>query len=157
MTADKKQQECISPEKSLHYLFWELNKRFNRSLQYLLDPYGLTASQFEILASLHIAKEIHGEKEVSQVELSKATFIDPMTTSTIIRNLEKKGFVSRKQSKRDSRALNVSLSQKSKQILSELKEKIDRHRSEIYRGIDEVNTRETLELLIGRMKDRYHD
>lgn len=153
----EKEQLQEAPEKTLPLLFWELNKRFNRSLQYLLDPYGLTTSQFEILGSLHMAKSIYGHKEVSQVELSKATFIDPMTTSTIIRNLEKKGFVTRKQSKRDSRALNVSLSQKSKQILSELKEKIERHRSEIYRGIDEDQARKLLETLIERMKDRYHD
>ena len=82
-------------------------KLWQRITQKCLDEFGLTSSQTELLgAIIHLNMN---NIEVTQIALSQETNIDPMTTSTILRNMQKKGFITRKESKTDTRARIVEI------------------------------------------------
>lgn len=78
-----------TPEESSGFLLWQVTNLWQRELRKALEKYDLTHSQFVLLASilwLSLKKE-----NVTQVLLSTHTKIDPMTTSTVLRTLQKKG------------------------------------------------------------------
>ena len=88
-----------------------------------LGGLGLTISQLEIMGAIVALK--CEDKEVTQIALSHETNIDPMTTSTILRNLQKKGLITRKESETDTRARAVELTEAGEKILIEAGEKIN--------------------------------
>jgi len=74
-------------------LLGRITKLWTRTKKQILDNCGLTHSQFEILSAIyHFTASRH---EIIQIHLSEKTGIDPMATSTILRNLEKKGLITR--------------------------------------------------------------
>lgn len=90
------------PNDDLGYLIWQIMKIWQRGKHKLLDEFGLTSSQLEVLSAVyHLSKS--GE-EVTQIAISNLTNVDPMTTSTILRNLDRKNLITRKPSKIDTRA-----------------------------------------------------
>ncbi len=82
-------------------------KLWQRLIQKTLEDTGLTLSQMGLLGA--IARLSSENEETTQIALSQETDIDPMTTSTILRNLQKKGLVERKESETDTRARIVEL------------------------------------------------
>jgi DNA-binding MarR family transcriptional regulator len=103
------------PKEDVGYLIWRVSKYWQRGKQKLLDEFGLTSSQMELLGAIyHMSK--HHRMETTQIILSQVTDIDPMTTSTILRNLEKKGFISRKESTTDTRARIVDVTDTGAQL-----------------------------------------
>ena len=64
--------------------------------QKILDKYGLTVSQMELLGFISYATTHH--IETTQITLSQETGIDPMTTSTILSNTEQEGVISTNES-----------------------------------------------------------
>ena len=72
----------------VEYLIWKIFKYWQRGKQKLLEEFGLTGSQLELLGAIYRMSEHN--MEVTQILLSQKTGIDPMTTSTILRNLQKK-------------------------------------------------------------------
>lgn len=105
-------------EEEISTVMWELSKKIKRSRLRFLNSFGLTSSQMEVMGFLfHNSKENPNE-EMTQITISRQTYIDPMTTSTIVKNLEKKELIYRIQSKADSRALCVCLT-KEGEILCE--------------------------------------
>lgn len=89
----------------ISFLFGRIVKLWRRSHDRLLSDLDITGPQFEILAAIH-QLSLEGN-EVSQILISSHTLIDPMTTSTTLRNLQKKKMITRKSSKVDTRALVV--------------------------------------------------
>jgi len=59
------------------------------------------------MASIHWL--ILHDKDVTQIMLSSHTKIDPMTTSTVLRTLQKKGLLKRQEHLTDTRAKTVAL------------------------------------------------
>ncbi len=140
-------------EQDISFLLWEIFKRMGRDKQRFLESYGLTSSQLEILGALYHLTELEKNEEVTQIILSKKTFIDPMTTSTIIRNLEKKELLYRTQSKADSRAVCVNLSEKGKELFMSVVKEVDTFKKEIYRGLNKELLQEQLMILLGNIKE----
>jgi DNA-binding MarR family transcriptional regulator len=56
---------------------------------------------------------------VTQIVLSAHTKIDPMTTSTVLRTLQKKGFIKRQEHLTDTRAKMVELTEEGKTIIKQ--------------------------------------
>jgi len=97
-------------------------KLWQRIIQKCLDEYGLTSSQTELLGAI-----IHlniNKIEVTQIALSQETNIDPMTTSTILRNMQKKGLITRKESQTDTRARIVEITEHGYDLFSKAIKKI---------------------------------
>jgi DNA-binding MarR family transcriptional regulator len=97
-------------EDSSGFLLWQVTNLWQREIKKALEKHGLTHSQFVLLASIHwltLAKQ-----DVTQILLSSHTKIDPMTTSTVLRTLQTKGFLKRQEHHTDTRAKTVSLTDK---------------------------------------------
>ena len=96
------------------YLIWKVSKYWQRGKLRLLGEFGLTGSQLELLGAIyHMSRE---NTEATQIILSQETGIDPMTTSTILRNLQKKGLTSRRESATDTRARIVEVTKSGSEL-----------------------------------------
>ncbi|SDL25539.1 MarR family winged helix-turn-helix transcriptional regulator [Siphonobacter aquaeclarae] len=94
-------------EDSPGYLLWQVTTLWQREIKKRLDELNVTHSQYVLLASL---LWLTGqERPVTQIDLSLHSKIDPMTTSTVLRTLEKKGWVQRAEHPTDTRAKTVVL------------------------------------------------
>jgi MarR family transcriptional regulator, organic hydroperoxide resistance regulator len=102
-------------EDSSGFLLWQVTNLWQREIKKALEAYGLTHSQFVLLASIHWLTL--QKQEVTQILLSSHTKIDPMTTSTVLRTLQQKGFVQRKEHATDTRAKTVALTEEGKKLV----------------------------------------
>lgn len=103
------------PDDSAGFLLWKITALWQKKLSEVLATYGITQTQFAIMASLKWFEE-SGEP-TTQTHLSEHTKIDKMTLSKAIRKLEEESLVSREQSILDSRATKVSFTAQGKKII----------------------------------------
>jgi len=101
-------------EDSSGFLLWQVTNLWQRELRKALEIHGITHSQYVLMASIHWLT-LSGH-EVTQVVLSQHTKIDPMTTSTVLRTLQTKGLVSRREHSTDTRAKVVMLTKAGKDL-----------------------------------------
>jgi MarR family transcriptional regulator, organic hydroperoxide resistance regulator len=94
-------------EDSSGFLLWQVTNLWQREIKKALEKFGLTHSQFVLLASIHWLTL--GKQDVTQILLSSHTKIDPMTTSTVLRTLQTKGLLKRQEHSTDTRAKTVAL------------------------------------------------
>jgi DNA-binding MarR family transcriptional regulator len=71
-----------------------------------LQPYGLTHSQFVVLAT---ATWFGAEEILTQARISQLTGIDPMTTSQVLRALEAASLIQRVDHPKDPRAKSITV------------------------------------------------
>jgi MarR family transcriptional regulator, organic hydroperoxide resistance regulator len=102
------------PEESSGFLLWQVTNLWQREIKKALEQYGLTHSQFVLMASIHWLT-LH-KQEVTQIILADHTKIDPMTTSTVLRTLQQKGFIQRQEHSTDTRAKTVELTEEGKKV-----------------------------------------
>lgn len=102
-------------EDSSGFLLWQVTTLWQRKIKNALEQYELTHSQYVLLASLHWLR-LHN-KEVTQIVLSKHSKIDPMTTSMVLKTLQKKGFISRKEHLTDTRAKTIDITKQGKETV----------------------------------------
>jgi len=103
------------PEESSGFLLWQVTNLWQREIKKALEQYGLTHSQFVLMASIHWLTL--NKQEVTQVVLSNHTKIDPMTTSTVLRTLQQKNLIQRQEHLTDTRAKTVALTTEGKKII----------------------------------------
>ena len=82
-------------------LLWQVTSRWQGTLRAALKPFGLTHSQFVLLASL---TWLNADGPVTQQDLSDHVVMDRMTTSQVLRTLESRGLVERAPHPSDGRA-----------------------------------------------------
>lgn len=102
-------------EESPGFLLWQVTNLWQREIKKALEEFGLTHSQFVLLASIHWLT-LH-KQEVTQIILSAHTKIDPMTTSTVLRTLQQKGYIQRQEHLTDTRAKTVGLTEDGKKMI----------------------------------------
>ncbi|WP_300570918.1 MarR family transcriptional regulator [Flavobacterium sp.] len=102
-------------EDSSGFLLWQVTNLWQREIKKVLEQFNLTHPQFVLMASIHWLT-LH-QQEVTQIVLSNHTKIDPMTTSTVLRTLQKKGFVNREEHLTDTRAKTVVLTENGKETV----------------------------------------
>ena len=90
---------------SAGFLLWKITTLWHRELTEVLQKFGITQTQYAILASLRWFEE--RKEPTTQTHLVEHSKIDKMTVSKAIRRLEKDGLVLREKSSQDSRAVNV--------------------------------------------------
>jgi len=115
MKSDDNTFSVEKAEDSSGFLLWQVTNLWQREIKKALEEFGLTHSQYVLLASIHWLT-LHNQ-EVTQVVLSNHTKIDPMTTSTVLRTLQQKGFLQRKQHLTDTRAKTVELTKEGVKII----------------------------------------
>lgn len=104
-------------EDSTGFLLWQVTNLWQREIKKALEKYDLTHSQFVLLASAHWLSL--DKQNVTQVLLSNHTKIDPMTTSTVLRTLQTKGLINRREHKADTRAKTVGLTENGQKIIKQ--------------------------------------
>ncbi|HSX17011.1 MAG TPA: MarR family transcriptional regulator [Patescibacteria group bacterium] len=88
-------------------LLWHTSKLWQQWLNKALKPYNLSSTNAVILVNLlHLSFE---QKQITQVAVARLSGTDMMTTSTILRTLERKGFIQRTASTHDKRANQLAL------------------------------------------------
>ncbi|GAB6012978.1 MarR family winged helix-turn-helix transcriptional regulator [Viscerimonas tarda] len=102
-------------EDSSGFLLWQVTSLWQRKIRESLKQYDLTHPQYVLLTCLHWLK-LHGQ-EVTQIVLSSNSKIDPMTTSIVLRTLQKKGLIQRKEDLTDTRAKKIDITEQGKEII----------------------------------------
>ncbi|HCO66498.1 MAG TPA: MarR family transcriptional regulator [Dysgonomonas sp.] len=149
MLETKKQ---IDNEDDIGYLIWKIMKFWQRGKHRILDEYGITASQMEVMGAIY--KRKNDRNEVTQILLSQDTDIDPMTVSTIIRNLQKKGLITRKESETDTRARVVELTEAGQELFEKAVKKVKKEHQQLYRNIDTKALRTQLCILLDELNEQ---
>ena len=110
-------------KKSPGLLFWQVATLWQRKIKEGLRLYDLTHTQFVILA---VTQELNDRKLIaSQKEISNFSMIDVMTLSTTLRLLEKKELIVRKNHPTDTRAKQISNTNKGKLLLKQVNKIIE--------------------------------
>lgn len=98
------------PKDDLGFLLWQITMTWQRQLNRALDEIDLTHTQFAIISALRsLLKESNA---VTQKAIAERSNTDTMMVSKVLRTLEKKGFIERKEHKTDTRAKCVFLTTK---------------------------------------------
>jgi DNA-binding MarR family transcriptional regulator len=139
----------MEPNDDISFLIWRIMKSWQRGKQRLLDEFGITGSQMELLGAICYMSEY--KMEATQIILSQETEIDPMTTSTILRNLQKKGLISRRESTTDTRARIVEVTNEGAALFFRAKAKIEERQAELFKSIDKQGLITHLRLLLTEM------
>lgn len=103
-------------------LIRKIMKMWRRAVSRRIEEFNVTVPQLELLGAILYLKSEN--IETTQIALSQETDTDPMTTSTIIRNLQKKGLITRVESKTDTRARIVDLTEEGSRIVHESKNRL---------------------------------
>jgi DNA-binding MarR family transcriptional regulator len=104
-----------SPNDSPGYLLGQLMMLWQRKQKKVLDPLGLTSTQFILLASLGwLSKK---NSSVTQVDIANQANFDRMMVSKVLRTLEEKKFVTRQGHETDTRAKIIRLTKSGEHIL----------------------------------------
>lgn len=100
---------------SAGFLLWKITALWQRRLSEVLGEFGITQTQYAILASLRWFEE-QGEP-TTQAHVVEHAKIDKMTLSKAVRKLEENDLVLREQSSTDSRATNVRFTVKGRRVI----------------------------------------
>lgn len=100
---------------SAGFLLWKITALWQKKLSEVLGGFGITQTQYAILASLRwFEEQLESTTQAHIVEHAK---IEKMTLSKAIRKLEGDGLVFREQSSTDSRAINVRFTARGKKMI----------------------------------------
>ncbi len=102
-------------ERSLGFLFWQTNNMWERKINCELKKMNLTHVQFVLLAGIGWYN-VNG-MNINQVTLARHSKTNIMMTSKVLRTLEKKGLINRKQDKVDTRQYHLFITDKGKDKL----------------------------------------
>lgn len=106
-----------SPNDSPGYLLGQLTMLWQRKLKRVLDPLNLTHTQFVLMAALAwLSKD---NQNVTQVDIALQGNADRMMVSKVLRTLEEKKFIIRKEHPSDTRAKVIRLTDEGAKILQE--------------------------------------
>lgn len=116
------------------FLLWQVTTLWQRGIKKALDTIDITHPQFVILASLLWLT--HKKDRVTQIDLSLHSKIDPMTTSTILKTLQRKELIQRKEHQVDTRAKMVILTEKGISTAREAIVIIENYDAEFFKSLN---------------------
>jgi DNA-binding MarR family transcriptional regulator len=96
------------PAASPGFLLWKVSNAWQRAQRATLEPFGLTHSQFVLLAT---ATWFGASETLTQARLAELSGVDPMTTSQVVRTLELAKLVERRSHPDDPRAKAVAVTE----------------------------------------------
>ncbi|MDP1836544.1 MAG: MarR family transcriptional regulator [Chlamydiales bacterium] len=119
--------EFDGPGESPGFLLWQVSTRWRRQIETALATVGLTHAQFVILAC--VGWLTRDGSQVTQIELARHCQTDITMTSQVLRTLERKGYIERKQREGDERSKLPHITQQGAQLIEKalpLVESVDR-------------------------------
>ncbi|MBC6109992.1 MarR family winged helix-turn-helix transcriptional regulator [Pedobacter fastidiosus] len=117
------------------FLLWQVTALWQRGIKKALNVHNLTHSQFVLLASLlWLSRQ---SEEVTQIDLSAHSKIDPMTTSTVLRTLQTKKFLKRKEHVTDTRAKVIELTDEGASVTKVALKTVEKFDSDFFSTLGE--------------------
>lgn len=123
----EKVSQFEGPEHSPGFLLWQVSIKWRKAIESALAPLNLTHPQFVLLAG--VGWLTRDGKQVSQIEIARHSGTDITMTSQILRTLERKEYIERKQRAGDERSKFPSLTKKGAHAIEQalpLVEAVDR-------------------------------
>lgn len=99
------------------YQLWLVTNAWQRSIRRALHPLGLTHVQFAVLSS--VARLQGGISLVTQSDVCRVGSLDPNMASDVVRSLETRGLIERKEHPTDRRAHRLELSEAGERLYHE--------------------------------------
>lgn len=121
-------------DESPGFLLWKLTALWQRALAEILDGYGITQTQYAIMASLRWFEE-QGQPP-TQSHLVEHTRTDKMTLSKALRKLEGAGLVKRSPSREDSRAVSVRFTARGRALIQDAVRAIEAADERFFASLD---------------------
>jgi DNA-binding MarR family transcriptional regulator len=103
-------------------LVWRLSMRWRSAIDRAIAPLGLTNAQYALLAPL-LGMEAAGGRP-SQRQLADFTGLEPLYVSKLARSLEQAGLIERTGHPVDSRAVQLSLTDAGRDVVSQATQKV---------------------------------
>lgn len=126
-----------------------ITQQFNR----LFDQYGITYPQSKVLGHL-ISSE--GLFDVNQRDLERALGIKASSISSLVRNLENKGFIECHRRALDARNKSIELTEKGRALTKSMDEVIQSSEEALIKGMTEEEVTQ-LKTLLSRVMDNVDD
>ncbi len=133
MKRGKSSFQVEKAEDSPGFLLWQVTNLWQREIKKALEQYGLTHAQFVLLASTHWLTL--NREELTQTALSTHTKIDQMTTSTVLRTLQNRGFLNREEHSTDTRAKTVTLTAKGLEITKKAVKTVEKFDNDFFQTL----------------------
>ncbi len=111
------QKKIMAKEEPTGLILWQVANLWERELRKPLQNSGLSYVQYMLMMECDSLSS--GQEPVTQTRLSEAAQTDPMTTSKVLRVLETRKLLRRKEHPSDTRAKAVELTDKGKKVLAE--------------------------------------
>jgi DNA-binding MarR family transcriptional regulator len=130
-------KEEITPElteQETGLLIWQVAGMWERQMKSVLDKNGLTYFQYILMDRLALLET--KTRPVTQVMLANFARTDVMMTSKAVRILEEKGWIRRKKDVKDSRANQISLTDKGIKRLEKAQELVNATEDEFFGKLD---------------------
>ncbi|MGF6898753.1 DNA-binding MarR family transcriptional regulator, partial [Nocardia sp. GAS34] len=103
----KLHSEFENADESPGLLLWQVTNRWQAAQRAALAPFDLTHVQFVLLAALTWLTGRSGGEPVTQRDIAAQAATDPMMTSQVLRALEQKGLLERRDHPTDRRARSL--------------------------------------------------
>lgn len=123
-----------SPNDSPGYLLGQLTMLWQRKQKKVLDPLDLTHTQFALLAALGWL--LKKSDSVTQVDIANQSNADRMMVSKVLRTLEDKGFITRKEHETDTRAKAIKLTASGEIVLQKALIEVVNADSDFFASLD---------------------
>jgi len=96
------------------YYLWQVFSDWQSKKNLLIGQYNITSPQMTLLTTIYWL--IQNKRDPIQVAVADTAKMDKMTTSTVLRTLQKKGLITRTEHSKDTRAKVVHLTEKGIEI-----------------------------------------
>ncbi len=96
--------EFSDAQDSPGFLLWEVTNLWQKKIRLALEPLALTHIQFVLLFSSHWLVSRGGGADLTQIQLAQYARVDVNVTSQVLRELERKGYITRSTHPTDTRA-----------------------------------------------------
>ena len=118
---------------------------FNR----LYDEYGITYPQSRLLTHMYKAEQSEDAPppNINQRELERALGIKASSVSSLVRNLERKGFITSQRVESDTRNKRILLTPKAIELDTVIAKAVDETERSMVEGMSEADVQELLRLL----------
>lgn len=125
-----------SPEKSPGFLLWQVNMLWQRRLKRVLDTLDLTHTQFVLLAALGWLEK--NQSTITQADIATQSKTDRMMTSKVLRSLQAKAYLTRREHETDTRAKSIALTASGRTILQEALQLVEQTDVEFFSVLSEA-------------------
>ncbi len=134
-----------SPEQSPGFMLWQVSTIWQRQIKAILDPYGLSHSQFALLAVLLWCEE-NGNVPIQKFLVNK-TKLDKMTVSAALKKLVSDAYIVRAEHSKDTRAKVITLTASGRKLVKNMVKNVEAVDNKFFNSLSRKEAREFIQSL----------